>query len=153
MSKADQDSPLTFWKLATFVFLIMAAFFAISSWLLPDLAERGQFGDSFGAVNALFSGLAFAGLISALFLQRNELQLQREELRLTRNELAAQSAAQTAHAQVALKTAAINALAALLSLHKQRFDSYPPGANKREHGDKLDAAQAQMEALLREVAR
>jgi len=49
--------------------------------------ERGQFGDMFGAVNTLFSGLAFAGVIYAIFLQRGELELQREEITLTRTEL------------------------------------------------------------------
>lgn len=36
-------------------------------------AVRGQFGDKFGAVNALFSGLAFAGIIITLLLQRRDL--------------------------------------------------------------------------------
>lgn len=44
----------------------------------------------FGAVNALFSGLAFAGLIVTLLYQKEELKLQREELKETRNELNAQ---------------------------------------------------------------
>ena len=43
-------------------------------------ALRGQFGDMFGAGNALFSGLAFAGVIIAVILQKNELALQRREL-------------------------------------------------------------------------
>lgn len=36
-------------------------------------AIRGQFGDKFGAANALFSGLAFAGIIITLLLQRRDL--------------------------------------------------------------------------------
>jgi len=55
---------------------------------LADWGSRGQFGDMFGSVNALFSGLAFAGLICAIFLQRHELALQREELKLQREEMA-----------------------------------------------------------------
>ncbi len=54
--------------------------------------ERGHFGDMFGAVNALFSGLAFAGLIITLILQRQELGLQREELEQTREEMKNQRA-------------------------------------------------------------
>ena len=53
----------------------------------PEMASRGQFGDIFGGVNALFTGLAFAGLIYTILLQRRELELQRDELRLTREEL------------------------------------------------------------------
>ena len=49
--------------------------------------NRGQFGDMFGGLNALFSALAFAGLLYAIALQRNELALQRRELELTRVEL------------------------------------------------------------------
>lgn len=51
---------------------------------------RSGFGDAFGAVNALFSGLAFAGVIIAIRLQSKELQLQREELEQTREELRGQ---------------------------------------------------------------
>ena len=53
--------------------------------------ERGTFGDMFGAVNSLFSGLAFAGVIIAILLQRKELELQREELELTRGEFKKQT--------------------------------------------------------------
>ena len=56
---------------------------------IPELYDKpngaGEFGDMFGGVNALFSGLAFAGVIYAILLQRRELQLQREELALTRD--------------------------------------------------------------------
>jgi hypothetical protein len=48
--------------------------------------NRGTFGDMFGAVNTLFSGLAFAGVIYAIILQGRELELQREELRASRKE-------------------------------------------------------------------
>jgi hypothetical protein len=82
---------------------------------------RGQFGDMFGAVNALFSGLAFAGIIYTIYLQRNELQLQRAELELTRNELArsatAQEGATTAMSrqiEVASATARLAALTPLV---------------------------------------
>lgn len=67
----------------------------ILSWVLIDNlisspTDRGTFGDKFGAVNALFSGLAFAGLIVTLLYQKEELKLQREELAETRKELNAQ---------------------------------------------------------------
>ena len=58
------------------------------------LEQRGLFGDSFGAINALFAGFAFAGVIYAILLQREELRLQREELKLTRSELARTASAQ-----------------------------------------------------------
>lgn len=81
--------------------LVMAAMFLLvvvlwfSSWLIithyiKDPTNQGTFGDTFGAINALFSGLAFAGLIATLLYQKEELKLQREELQQTREELKGQ---------------------------------------------------------------
>ena len=42
--------------------------------------QWGIIGDLFGAINALFSGLAFAGVVVALFLQRKDLKLQQQHL-------------------------------------------------------------------------
>jgi hypothetical protein len=53
---------------------------------------RGEFGDMFGAVNALFTGLAFAGVIITVLMQRDELALRRTELELTRDEMKEQRA-------------------------------------------------------------
>lgn len=52
--------------------------------------EAGTFGDMFGSINALFSGLAFVGVIVAILLQKDELELQRKELEETREELKGQ---------------------------------------------------------------
>lgn len=54
------------------------------------IEDSNLFGDTAGATNGLFSALAFAGVVFAIFLQRNELQLQREELKQTRAELKGQ---------------------------------------------------------------
>ena len=43
--------------------------------------ERGQFGDMFGAITALFTGLAFAGLIITILLQSQELKETRHEFK------------------------------------------------------------------------
>lgn len=72
--------------LILFVILIWCA----TIFLLHDYQDRGTFGDMFGAANALFSGLAFVGVITAILLQKNELKLQREELGYTRAELKGQ---------------------------------------------------------------
>ena len=55
-------------------------------WLEAD-PHRGTFGDMFGSVNALFSGLAFAGVIIAIFLQGQELIVQHAQLKFTQDEL------------------------------------------------------------------
>lgn len=49
------------------------------------------FGDSFGAVNALISALAFAGVFVTFWLQRKELDLQRQELKAQREEFTQQN--------------------------------------------------------------
>lgn len=54
---------------------------------LGNIDKAGTFGDSFGVLTSLFSGLAFAGIVFTVLLQREELSLQREELRLTRDEI------------------------------------------------------------------
>jgi Putative phage abortive infection protein len=71
---------------------LIVVIWATSGWFLHGEKERGTFGDMFGAVNALFSGLAFASLVYTILLQKEELQLQRTELTLTRQELAGQRA-------------------------------------------------------------
>lgn len=50
---------------------------------IPD-DKQGTFGDKFGSVNTLFSGLAFAGVLFTIFLQSRELSATRSELKLTR---------------------------------------------------------------------
>ena len=76
------------------LFACVVATWAASGFLLYSDEERGTFGDMFGAVNALFSGLAFAGIVYTILLQRRELELQREELHVTRLELSRSAAAQ-----------------------------------------------------------
>lgn len=93
--------------------------------LLPDWPTRGQFGDVFGAANALFSGLAFAGLIYTVLLQREELALQRRELELTRQELQRSARAQEqseialrAQADAASQSARLSTASALLDHYR-----------------------------------
>ena len=74
--------------------LAVAGLWATCGYLLYNDQNRGTFGDMFGAVNALFSGLAFAGIIYTILLQRRELELQREELQATRAELSRSASAQ-----------------------------------------------------------
>lgn len=78
----ETKSQLWIWIIIAIVGVI--ALWGLSWWLIHKnidcSTERGTFGDMFGAVNALFSGLAFAGLIATLLYQREELKLQRKEL-------------------------------------------------------------------------
>ncbi len=77
------------------LFLLLGA--VLLSWVLfgaviwsKDSTKTGPFGDTFGVLNTLFSGMAFAAFIYTVSLQRKELKLQRDELRDTRKELQGQ---------------------------------------------------------------
>ncbi len=92
LNNEETKSRLWIWIIIAIVGVI--AMWGLSWWginkFIDEPINQGTFGDMFGAVNALFSGLAFAGLIVTLLYQKEELKLQREELKETRNELNAQ---------------------------------------------------------------
>lgn len=69
--------------------IILGVIFAYGFWITDRYGHppnRGAFGDMFGTVNTLFSGLAFVGIIYTILLQRQELRLQRQELKRARIE-------------------------------------------------------------------
>jgi hypothetical protein len=76
------------------VFILWAGIGVAAYALLDDWQSRGTLGDMFGVVNALFSGLALAGIVIAILLQSEELALQRQELKDTRKELKRSAEAQ-----------------------------------------------------------
>lgn len=71
--------------------LWIATIYIFGGWKNDD---KSAFGEMFGSVNALFSGLALTGIILTILLQRKELSLQRQELKYTREELARTAKAQ-----------------------------------------------------------
>lgn len=79
-SNVEKESlNIGWWSVVAFACVVIL--WLVNCFWLPccSTAERrGQFGDKFGAVNALFSGLAFAGLIITLVMQYYELRLQRK---------------------------------------------------------------------------
>ena len=78
--------------LSIIIFLWIGCWYLLlNNHYLKDYTQRGQFGDMFGVVNSLFSGLAFGGIIYTILLQREELKAQREELRLTKQEFITQN--------------------------------------------------------------
>lgn len=87
---SHQKSENWLWFLLIIPILIFFIYRPILGLFPISEVELGTFGDSFGGLNALFSGLAFGGVIITLILQRKELKLQREELEATREELKGQ---------------------------------------------------------------
>jgi len=82
-----------------------------------QMAAPGQFGDLIGGVNALFTGLAFAGVIYTILLQRRELALQREELRLNREELHRSADAQLQQVERLGQAAELSAISTLVDTY------------------------------------
>lgn len=108
--------------LAIWIISIIIVYKSFSNW-----TDRGTFGDAFGAINALFSGLAFAGIIYTILLQRQELILQREELRDTRIELKRSADAQESSEKALLeqikamrKTAILNGYNSIVEFYNSQ---------------------------------
>lgn len=83
---SGHEVPFRWWIWAVFLVVVL---WLLSYLLITEysgegvtfLGDRGTFGDMFGAVNSLFSGLAFATLIYTVLQQRAELQATREEMK------------------------------------------------------------------------
>jgi hypothetical protein len=112
---------------ALIVACILAVWYGLGVWnytrfSTPDDAAR--FGESFGFVNSLISGLALAGVVVAISLQMRELALQRAELKLTRRELKKGAEAQQ-------KLVHLNSLSTLLESYFEEWQSN----SHDQHGD------------------
>ena len=68
--------------------IIYGALILWANWPIRDfsLTRSGVFGESFGVINSIFSGLAFAALILTIHLQRHELAESKETFRKERFE-------------------------------------------------------------------
>ncbi len=73
----------------TSIVIIYAGVIIYLTWPITKFTvnSSGVFGDSFGLLTSLFSGLAFSGLIITILLQREDLKLQKDELSETRKEM------------------------------------------------------------------
>ncbi len=76
---------------------------------------RGTFGDMFGAINALFTGITLAGLIYTIYQQQKDMKTSREE---TKRSIAAQENAAEAlkrQAELLHRTATLNAYSIMIN--------------------------------------
>lgn len=105
--------------------LLVVVVWAVSGVLIYIYAGegRGIFGDMFGAINALFSGLAFAGVLYAILLQRADLKLQRYEHELSRADSAAQREQLVAQNETLRLQSFENTFFQLLRLHNDIVNS------------------------------
>jgi hypothetical protein len=146
------------WVIALGVISIWSGMLLVTYWVFPTWSVRGQFGDVFGSVNALFSGLAFAGLIYAILLQRTELALQREELKLQREEM--RGSREALVEQAVLQKFQLKATVAEMRIRVKQIevsmiqmeslDTQEPARYDR-YGRKIREVASQMEAIIREL--
>lgn len=75
------------------VFAVYVVILFTTTWPITEFSieKAGTFGDSFGILTSLFTGLAFAALIATVLLQRDDLKLNRQELEDTRKEFQLQN--------------------------------------------------------------
>lgn len=131
------------------IFIFWFSYPFILSHFISEIGDRGLFGDSFGALNTLISGLAFAGIIytiliqqKQLSLQKTELQLQRKELELTRQELSRSAKAQEKSEEALRQQVENMNLNAKLSSLSTLFNAYQDLSKEdinRSIRDRLDA--------------
>lgn len=92
-TKNLNDKDNWFIVISIIVSIVIIGLWILNYTVLIDLpvTERGTIGDMFGVINSLFSGLALAGIILTILLQRKELKYQRQELSDTREEFRIQN--------------------------------------------------------------
>ena len=71
-----------FFVYGVWIFDVFPRFGTLKQW-----SDKGTFGDSWGMLTALFSALAFGGLLITIFQQQADLKLTRDEIRDTRDEM------------------------------------------------------------------
>ncbi len=140
------------WKhVATLVGVVVAVQVGIVAgvkWFIPDAAAQGQFGDTFGATNSLFSGLALAGLICTLILQQRQMKVQGIDSERIRVEAASALMIQQ-------RSNHLNALTFLMRHYDDRLarltsdrSSGPAAADVLRERDALSAQRLQLERIV-----
>ncbi len=84
LHEKEEFSDRITWSLFLKAALLVMGIWSASAFGLyiftEDYSKSGTFGDSFGVLNTLFSGLAFAGIIVSIKMQNDEMREQRKEL-------------------------------------------------------------------------
>ncbi|TAK61666.1 MAG: hypothetical protein EPO24_05635 [Bacteroidetes bacterium] len=115
--------PLIYGTLIVITLFLGSWIWIVNDSRLPTWVDRSNFGQMFGAINALFAGLAFAGVIVTIYLQSKELKLQRQELEDTRKEIKGQKEQLEIQNKTLLLQNFENKFFQLLSLHHQIVNS------------------------------
>lgn len=87
----EPREPKVWWALALVALVALAWGVNWHIGMRTGQLARGINGDMFGAINALFTGLAFAAVIFAIMVQRYEVHLLKKELSRTKEIMNKQS--------------------------------------------------------------
>jgi len=123
-NSGSQNKKIT---LKTLYYLLGSVFIAWiiaggSMYIFFDGTERGTIGDMFGVINALFSGLAFGGVLFAILLQKNELKVSLDSLSKSASAQAESSQALINQSDIMLTTAKLNGQSALLTTYLSLYN-------------------------------
>ncbi len=136
--------------------LAVVVLWLVSGWLivalLDEWADRGTFGDLFGAVNALFSGLAFAALLYTIVLQRDEIRQNREEIVLNRRELSKGAKLQQKAQQVLIQQVEQTHLSAKMNAMRTLVDYYNNQiANPKSSDEVIEKAKQKRKQIIIQI--
>ncbi|MGV6831375.1 MAG: hypothetical protein ACWA5P_07435 [bacterium] len=121
-------------------------------YFIPEWSDRGTFGDLFGAVNALFSALAFAVLIYTIILQREEIKQNREEIVLNRKELEKSAKLQRKAQEVLIQQVAQTHLSAKMNAMRTLVDYYNNQiSNPKSSEDVVEKAKLKRKHIIAQI--
>ncbi|VVN50889.1 hypothetical protein PS685_00413 [Pseudomonas fluorescens] len=104
-----------------FYYLFLYSGFSIAVDEVGSLVgvRSGTFGDAFGTLNALFSGMAFAGVVVSLYLQRRDIKENQHEVSRQQIESARQQEESQFYSMLGLQQSVVHGF----DLRKIHFDS------------------------------
>jgi hypothetical protein len=123
IEKDKKPNTWLYWWAGIAAFVCIVIVLLVNWYLLHDriasdsLNDRGTYGDMFGVSNAFFSGIAFAGIVITIWMQKDELILQRKELSETREVLKHQANHLQQQSETLIAQKEENTFFQLLKLH------------------------------------
>lgn len=148
----DENKNGLFLFLTISVIVIWALSAVAIIYYMDTWSDRGTFGDLFGAVNALFSGLAFAALIYTIVLQRDEIKQNRNEIKLNRKELAKGAKLQQKSQQVLSEQVAQTHLSAKMNAMRILVDYYNNQiVNPKNSEELIEKAKEKRKQIIRQI--
>ncbi len=86
MNLFGRNNPRLAYNVAFVIIFLYIIYALVIVWRFGAWRTSNEFGDSFGALNALFTGVTIAGLVFTIALQRQEIETQNKQGRIQRFE-------------------------------------------------------------------